>query len=319
MLYVPKLKKNLFSVGACTSKNFEVVFEKKAAVFKRDGVVFGSGLKQNNNIYCMLFKAEKVRAPDEANVSTTDLQVWHERLGHVNKRVLCKMIKNEIIHGVKCTAVDDFFCEACPIEKSQCAPFTYPARERKTEPGEMFYTDVCGPMSVKSLGGSRYFLIFKDDASGFRYVYFMQHKLEVFVCFKKFEKLVANRFGKSMKRLLSDNGREYRNHDMSQYLASRGIELETTAPHTPQQNGRAERDNRTIVESARTMIEAKKLSLLLWTEAVGTAVHVLNRVFSNGADKTPYEIWTGKSPDVSYFRVFGSTACGQAVSKKIRS
>ncbi|CAD7083811.1 unnamed protein product [Hermetia illucens] len=95
---------------------------------------------------------------------------------------------------------------------------------------------------------------------------------------------------------------------MKRYLEARGIEMVNTAPYTPQQNGKAERDNRTIIESARTMITAEKLPLSLWAEAVGTAVTVLNRVRATGKEKTPYEIWFGKTPDVSHFRVFGSDA-----------
>lgn len=125
-------------------------------------------------------------------------------------------------------------------------------------------------MSVELPDGSRYFVTFKDDASG-----------------KEFERLVANKFGRSMKALRSDNGREYCNHEMKQYLTTRGIEFINMAPYTPQQNGKVERDNRTIVESARIMIQARNLPLTLWAEAVYTAVYVLSRVLPSGTEKTP--------------------------------
>ena len=113
-----------------------------------------------------------------------------------------------------------------------------------------------------------------------------------------------------MKRLRTDNGREYVNEKIKQYLSSRGIQFEPCAPYTPEQNGKSERDNRTIVECARTMLKAKNLPTLLWAEAVNTAVYIQNRVLSSERrrTKTPYEIWTGEKPDLSHVRVFGSEA-----------
>ncbi|CAD7082972.1 unnamed protein product [Hermetia illucens] len=213
-----------------------------------------------------------------------------------------------IIRGVKLVDIDNFFCESCAFGKAHRLSFKKNETNRKTKPGEYIHSDVCGPFSTESIGGTRFCIIFKDDASGFRYVYFMKHKSDVFDIFQKYEKLINNKFGKPMKILRTDNGREYCNFEMKRYLEARGIEMVNTAPYTPQQNGKAERDNRTIIESARTMITAKKLPLSLWAEAVGTAVTVLNRVLATGKEKTPYVIWFGKTPDVSHFRVFGSDA-----------
>ncbi|EZA46811.1 Copia protein [Ooceraea biroi] len=86
--------------------------------------------------------------------------------------------------------------------------------------------------------------------------------------------------------------------------------MENSAPFTPEQNGKIERDNRTIVESARTMLQAKGLPKHLWAEVVNTAVYVLNRVVSTGTscNKTPYELWTGKVPDLQHLKIFGSVA-----------
>lgn len=192
--------------------------------------------------------------------------------------------------------------------KSHRLAFKKNGTKRNAQPGEIIHTDVCGLMSVDLSGGSRYFVIFKGDASGYRYIYFIKHKSDVFARFKEFEKLVENKFGRPMKSLRLDNGQEYCNREMKQYLATRGIEFINTAPYTPQQNGKAERNNRTIVESARTMIQARNLPLSLWVEAVNTAVYVLNRVLSRGTDKTPFEIWTGKISNVSHLRVFGLDA-----------
>lgn len=90
-------------------------------------------------------------------------------------------------------------------------------------------------------------------------MYFIRHKWDVYERFKEFERLVNNKFRRTMKTLRTDNGTEYRNERMSKYMKQRGITLETTAPYTPEQNGKSERENLTIVETARSMLQARKL------------------------------------------------------------
>jgi len=97
-----------------------------------------------------------------------------------------------------------------------------------------------------------------------------------------------------------------------------GIELETTAPYTPEQNGRAERDMRTIVKSARSMLYARDVPLYLWAEAVNTAVYILNRTATTQTPNlTPFEMWIRKSPVLDHIKTFGCEAF-MHVSKEIR-
>lgn len=205
------------------------------------------------------------------------------------------------------TDESDFTCEMCHLGKSHRS-FSKKNTEAAVKPGEVTHTDVCGPMSVESIGGSRYYLTFKDVATNYRHVYFLKHKHDTYEKFKDYEKLVSNKFGRPMKILRSDNGLEFCNRKMNEYLTTYGIKKENTAPFTPQQNGKVERDNRTISESARTMIHAKNLPLSLWAEAVNTAVYILNRTVSASGVATPYEMWTGKKPNIKHLRIFGSDA-----------
>lgn len=316
VLYVPQIKKNLFSVGICTTKGFNVFFSDRQVSFLRNGETMAQGIKQNNEIYRMFFR---LTSKEEANVSTVSLQTWHERLGHINKRTLSEMAKKGLIKGIKSSDASDFFCESCQIGKSHRLPFHQRESGKPLQPGELFHSDVCGPMSVESVGGARYYVIFKDDATGFRKVYFIKHKNDVFQYFKELDSLVRNRFGRTIKRLRTDNGREYCSGEFKRYLAERGIQSEYTAPYTPEQNGKAERDNRTIVESARTMLHSRNLPLTLWAEAVNTAVYTLNRTpCAQTPGTTPYEMWTGKVPNLSYIKIFGSDAYAH-VPKQFRT
>lgn len=112
--------------------------------------------------------------------------------------------------------------------------------------------------------------------------------------------MVIVRFGTKINRLCSDNGKEYISSQLQNFCRKRGIECEYTAPYTPEQNGVAERINRTILDTARSMMFGTKLSKRIWSEAVLTVVYIINRrppIQLSG--KTPAEMWFGIKPDLS--------------------
>lgn len=109
-----------------------------------------------------------------------------------------------------------------------------------------------------------------------------------------------------MKRLRCDNGSEFINADLQAFCRDNGIKLETTVRYTPEQNGAAERLNRTLMDKVRPMLAASSLPKYLWADAVVTANYVRNRSPVSGRDKTPYELFFGTKPDVSNLRTFGA-------------
>lgn len=306
VLFVPTLNKNLLSGGACMKRNYDVLFKKDRVEILSNGVLKAIGIKQQNNLFRMIFKV----VPDEANTHTTSsLKIWHERLGHVGINVIHETMKKNLVDGASLTDNDNnFFCEACQMGKSHRLPFMKNVPPRNVKVGEFIHSDVAGPMQETSLGGSRFYVNFKDHVSSFRCIYFMKHKSDVLEKFKEYEAMVRNKFGHSIKILRVDNGKEFINSAMMDFMISHGILLETTAPYTPQQNGRSERDNRTIMESARTMLHASGLPLRLWAEAVNTAVYSLNRTSSSQVKDTPSEIWMSRRPNVAHMKIFGTIA-----------
>lgn len=308
VLLVPRLAKNLFSVGACAAKGFRVIFEENNVEISRNGVVEATGVRQSNSLYRMFIR--EPRSCREANVTALDLSLWHERLGHIHKRAISGLVKRDLVKGVKVKNAEEFFCEVCQLGKLHKLPFNQVKDKVDRLPGELIHSDVCGPMSTQSLGGARFFVLFTDDATSYRHIYFMRHKSEVFDRFKELDQLLENKFGRRLKKLRTDNGTEYRNSKMTEYTRARGIVMEHSAPHTPEQNGKSERSNRTVVESARTMLQAKKLPAHLWAEASNTAVYILNRTGQSaaGGSKTPFELWEERKPNLGHARVFGSEA-----------
>jgi len=144
------------------------------------------------------------------------------------------------------------FCESCQFGKQSRNPFPKEA-VRSKGPLELIHSDVCRPMLVMSVGGSRYFATFIDDYTRYTAVYFMSEKTELLKYFKEFHHEAESVTGCREKCIRSDNGTEYVNKDFDRYLKECGIQRQLTAPYSPQQNGVAERANRTLLDSVRSM------------------------------------------------------------------
>jgi hypothetical protein len=125
---------------------------------------------------------------------------------------------------------------------------------------------------------------------------------------KSYIEMVKTKFNRRPKLIRSDRGREYLSQDLIDYLKKNGVKTQTTAPYTPQQNGKAERKNRYLLEMARTMILESGLEKKYWGEAVNTANYLQNRLPSRATEKTPYELWESRKPDLGHIHVFGSAA-----------
>jgi transposase InsO family protein len=161
-------------------------------------------------------------------------------------------------------------------------------------------------MQIVTTAGARYFVLFKDDFSGWTVAHFMKNKSEVESLFQAFVARVENETKRKVRVLRSDYGGEFIGKTFADWLAIKGIKHETSAPHSPEQNGVAERSNRTIMEPPRSLLHSKGIPLKLWDEAVNCAVYTINSILSRTESVTPYETWYGRKPDISHLRIFGS-------------
>jgi len=198
-------------------------------------------------------------------------------------------------------------CEPCATAKQTSAP--HPANPaRAVAPLDLVHSDICGPFDVESLGGSHYFVSLLDDYSSHAQVAVIKRKSDADAALRGIIALWERSTGRKVKALRSDRGGEYLSKDFYSYLRSAGIQHEPTAPYSPEQNGRAERLNRTLEEKVRAMLIDSGLPRFLWAEALATAVYLHNRSpTSASATSTPSELFTGSKPDVSHLRIFGST------------
>ncbi|KAI3744685.1 hypothetical protein L1987_57774 [Smallanthus sonchifolius] len=151
-------------------------------------------------------------------------------------------------------------------------------------PLQLLHMDLFGPTNIMSMGKKSYYLVITDDYTRFSWVYFLRTKDETAEILKSYILRVENQSNQK----------------------SKGIERQYSAPRTPQQNGVAERRNRTLIESARSMLADSKLPLTFWAEAVSTACYVQNRVLIvKPLNKTPYELWFQRVPYIGFLKPFG--------------
>lgn len=308
VLLAPDLDRNFLSVSRATEKGMRAVFEEgaKRVLFMKDSKIIAEGVRDNR-----LYKMNIRPAEHSLNVASTEtLELWHRRLGHVNFKTLKQMIKNKMVNDIK---VDSFpieipFCEGCVYGKQHRQTFPKSGAKRASVAGETFHVDLCGKMSTPSLGGANYFMLLKDDFSRYSFVYFLKDKTEVLQNLKKFFAEVQSD-GHVVKRLRSDGGLEFCNDDVRKYLSNHKIKHEVTTPRAPEQNGFIERQNRTVIESAKAMLHDRQLPLHLWAEATNTAVYLKNRTSSEViGGHTPYEKWFNRKPTLAHLKIFGSEA-----------
>ena len=162
-------------------------------------------------------------------------------------------------------------------------------------------------MSVEAHGGYHCFLTFTDDLSRYVYMYFIKHKSETLEKFKYFQSEVENHRNKKIKFLRSDRRDEYLNNEFDLHLKQCGIVSQLTPPRTPQCNGVSECHNRTLFDMVQSMMSLTDLPLSFWGYALETTTFTLNWAPSKSVEMTPYELWFGKKPKLSFLKVWVAT------------
>lgn len=305
VLHIPSFKRNLYSTNVPSDKGFYVNFRRDSVqiIDPESENIMAVGLRKSNNICVMLFRVVK----PEANAADCRLGELHRSLGHVNIGRLKKMVNTGAIEGVESVIDESILCKGCRLGKSHRKPSSRVAAENiNYGVGECLHVDLSG-RSDPSLGGAQYFMLIKDKMSGFRHIYFLKHKNDAIVHLKDHCIMLKNIFGISVKRVPCDNGLEFINAQFKDFLIKRGIQICTSAPYCPEQNGtiEIERDNRTVCESARSMLHDCTAPRNLWAEAVNTAIYAMNRTTSvNTGRKTPFELWYGRKPNVEHMLPF---------------
>ncbi|XP_060965620.1 uncharacterized protein LOC133034535 [Cannabis sativa] len=238
---------------------------------------------------------------NKINVHESVLDLWHRRLGHPSNVVLSQVLKTSNV----IPAINEklLFCDACQYGKSHCLPFKN-SSSRASQVLELVHTDLWGPAPINSHTNSRFYIHFVDDHSRYTWLFPLKHKSDALSAFVQFKALVENQFNRKIKALRTDWGGEFQS--FTDIVTQNGIVFQHSCPHTSEQNGRAERKHRHIVEMGLTLLAQASMPLKYWTDAFHTAVHLINRLPTTVlGGKSPYEVLFSKTPDYHTLKVFG--------------
>ena len=315
VLYVPGIRKNLVSEIVLNKFGYKQVLESDKYILSRHGSFVGFGYVCNGmirlNLNYPLFNASACMISSSNSNSLSKPELWHARLGHVHYKRMKDMSKMSLIPAFDMTHES---CKTCMLTKITRQPFKGVNRESKVL--DLIHSDLCDFHANPSLGHNKYVITFIDDASRYCYVYLLHAKHEALDKFKIYKQEVELQRNDLIKVLRTDRGGEY--YDPV-YFQSTGIIHQTTAPYTPQQNGVAERKNRTLKEMVNAMLSYSGLSEGFWGEAMLTACYILNRTPNKNSKQTPYEIWTKKVPNLTYLRVWGCRAVVRLTEPKMKN
>ena len=303
--HVPTINKNLVSGSVLCKDGFKVVLESNKFVVSKHGQFVGKGYDCGGLFRFSLAEFCNKSVNHICGNVSDDASVWHSRLCHVNFGLMSRLSSMCLIP--KFTIAKGSKCHSCVQSKQPRKPHKA-AEERHLAPLELIHSDLCEMNGVLTKGGKRYFMTLIDDATRFCYVYLLRTKDEALDYFKIYKAEVENQLERKIKRLRSDRGGEYFPKIFDEFCEEHGIIHERTPPYSPESNGIAERKNRTVTDLVNSMLDTAGLSKAWWGEAVLTSCHVLNKVPNKNQDQTPYEMWNGRKPSLSYLRTWGCLA-----------
>ncbi|GJZ60544.1 putative ribonuclease H-like domain-containing protein [Tanacetum coccineum] len=264
VFFVKELKFNLFSVSQmCDKKNSVLFTETECLVLSPNFKLLDASqvllrVPRQSNMYSFDLK-NVVPSRDLtclfAKAIIDESKLWHRRLGHVNFKTMNKLVKGNLVRGLPSKIFEnDHTCVACQKGKQHKASCKAKLVSSISQPLQMLHMDLFGPTSVRSINHKTYCLVVTDDFSRFSWVFFLASKDETSGILKRFITEIENQLNHKVKVIRCDNGTEFKNREMNELCGLKGIKREFSVARTPQQNGVAERKNKTLIEAARTML-----------------------------------------------------------------
>ena len=239
------------------------------------------------------------------------LRLWHQRLAHTGQDMVKRMSQGDAVRGmapIREPKAPCAVCEECKANRPSTK--TYDKISTKA-PLELIHADVWGPSPVASRSGMKYYLVLVDDFTRWSTAYPLRSKDQVLDQVKVYVQRMERQTGRTVKKILTDNGGEFCSRASEAYYQEKGIVHVTTNVHSPHQNGIAERFNQTALKAVRVMRKDSAMPKFLWAELLLTFVYLKNRVPQKILGyKTPFERLRGHPPNLGHLRRIGSKVYG---------
>jgi transposase InsO family protein len=278
VLYIPKLVVNLFSVWCLVLENYSVNFKKNSFEINKDIKLIMTGCYIGN-----LPSLEFENVKHSTHLSNSEF--LHKSLGHVRYHRLRKKL------GIPLKIVHD--CESCAVGKVTRASFSS-VHQTASRPFEEIHLDLIGPIWPASKEGHRYILTIVDSSTRFCATVPIKLKSDVAATISFLVDVEAKQFGYYPTTIHSDRGSEFLNSTLKAFCASHLIKQRISDPYTPQQNGLAERFNRTILESLRTILEDSGIDKRFWNKIAKVSSLTLNQIPTHRSKKSPFELFMSR-------------------------
>ncbi|KAJ9545329.1 hypothetical protein OSB04_025036 [Centaurea solstitialis] len=305
--YVEGLMHNLLSISQLCDKNHKVSFSKKKCKVKnRRKEVILTGVR-HADIYIINMNTSTDNFCFVSRASSDTNWLWHKRLSHLNFKTINQPCINNLVVGLpnfRYTKVS--LCSACEKGKQTRASFKSKQISSISSPLQLLHMDLFGPVNVQSIAGKKYTLVIVDEYSRYTWVFFLRSKSdapeEIILFVRKMERL--NNL--TVRSIRSDHRTEFKNSTLETFFDQKGISQNFSSVRTPQQNGVAERRNRTLIEAARSMLSEANLATQFWAEAVNTACYTQNRsLIVKRFRRTSYELFRNRKPSIEHLHIFG--------------
>jgi hypothetical protein len=330
-IYAPSFTSNLLSVSKLVDKGKTITFNKHNAIVTDNNGEQSITIPRINNLYvydynndnnynsCDLDQVHNINElltqSTDSHESINNVDLWHYRLGHVGMSGLKSLIKLNAVNDIDINNSDvelhkSHICDGCSLGKAHRIAFDKRKNEsyHATAIMDRVHADLCGPVIVQSIKGKYYVSTIIDEYSRKVSLKILNNKSDAINHIIEWINNAETFTGKRLKEFHSDKGGEYNSTKLLDYFKSKGIKSTSTCARTPQNNGIAERMNRTLFEMARSMLFHAGLSNHFWMYAIMTAAFIRNRCTSRSLQQikcTPHEIWTGTKPSVKNMKVFG--------------
>ncbi|KAI0510738.1 hypothetical protein KFK09_011347 [Dendrobium nobile] len=303
LLHIPSISYNLISISKLVrDNNISITFDPNGFVCKdlqTHKTLLQGPCKEG--LYQVSLKNQDSANQALSAVYTTSPN-WHERLGHPHRSILTTISHNNPSLHIKFHSSN---CSSCNSYKSH--KLVFPTSVHKTcTPLALLHSDVWGPSLAPSHQGLRYYLLIIDDYSRFSWIFPFTFKSDVSKIFINFITFIERQTSRNVQAIRTDGGREYVNHELDNFLTHKGIQHQLSCPYTPEQNGLAERKHRHIIETARTMLHTASMPITYWSDAVVTAVYLINRMPTPTTNHvSTVQLMFQNKPDYSHLRTFG--------------